>query len=355
MSRATWTGRRGAPRWGASPWGTALALTAALAGCKIENTFVPGHQTDTFFQVEVDQVDILFVVDNSNSMIEEQAALAAGFQAFTENLEDANSDFHIAVVTTSQESDDPTRGFMIGSPPFLTSDDDYVSKFQDRVSIGINGSDKEKGLEAAVHALSPALLANQNAGFLRPDANLLVIVVSDEEDCSDDGFLDGYESSACYQIRDLLTPVPTLVARLQKTKTNGERVQIGGIVGPFDGTCVDAYPGRRYAQAALSTGGLLGRICDADMANVLYDLGLNATGILDQFKLSRPADITSLIVTVDDVEVPSDATNGYTYIPEYWTIQFHGGAIPARGATIVVDYDISPYVDDGPVATTRPQ
>ena len=43
----------------------------------------------------------------------------------------------------------------------------------------------ESGIKAAWMALDPAgLNAAQSTGFLRPDANLLIIFVSDEEDCS---------------------------------------------------------------------------------------------------------------------------------------------------------------------------
>jgi hypothetical protein len=37
-----------------------------------------------------------------------------------------------------------------------------------------------------------------NAGFLRPDAHLLVVFVSDEDDCSDEGVLDGLVNFLCY-------------------------------------------------------------------------------------------------------------------------------------------------------------
>src|SRR5690349_2970440 len=97
---------------------------AALCGCSIENSFLPEDGVDTFFQEEVDQVDILFVVDNSASMTEEQAALSAGFASFVANLEDANSNFHIGVVSTSQDYSDPDRGKMIGDTPFITNADD---------------------------------------------------------------------------------------------------------------------------------------------------------------------------------------------------------------------------------------
>lgn len=335
-------------------------LSVLAAGCGIENSIIPDKATDTFYQVEVDEVDILFVVDNSASMLEEQAALAAGFESFVSELELANSNFHIGVISTSQDTSNPERGYLVAGvdeetgeleKPYVSADDgDYVAKLQERVSLGINGSDKEKGLEAAAYALSPEMLIARNGSFLRPDANLLVVIVSDEEDCSDDGRLDAFDSAACYEQEELLTPVGTLVARIFDSKFNGEFVQIAAIVGPYDTSCAESYPGRRYAEAALMTGGLLSRICDPDWSTVMYDLGLNAVGILDAFKLSQPADVSSMEVTVDpDGEGPlepapvlPDAANGWTYDWQYGTLKFNGASVPPKNSTIVVSYEVAP-------------
>ncbi|MEQ1570350.1 MAG: vWA domain-containing protein [Myxococcota bacterium] len=324
----------------ARSWGVAAVV---LSGCSIENTILPGHATDVFYQEVVDQVDILFVVDNSASMAEEQEALASGFGSFIGELETANSNFHVGVVSTSQDTTDPERGQLLGDPPYLTAEvPDYVTEFQDRVSMGVGGSDKEKGLEAAAVAVSPELAIGYNQGFLRADANLLIVMVSDEEDCSDDGRLDGQDASSCYAERGALVPVSHMVARIADAKANGELVQIASIVGPYDSSCPDAYPGTRYVEAALQTGGLLGRICDQDWSNVLYDVGLNAVGILDRFKLTNAADMASLVVTVDGQPVPNSEVDGWTYDWQYWLILFHGAAVPARGSEIVVEYDIAP-------------
>jgi hypothetical protein len=328
-----------------------------LPGCKIENSILRDKATDTFYQVQVDEVDILFVVDNSASMKEEQAALAAGFESFVAELELANSNFHIGVISTSQDTTDPDRGYLLGDTPYLTAEDDYVNEFQARVSLGTNGSDKEKGLQAAAYALSPEMLVTYNGAFLRPDANLLVIIVSDEEDCSDDGKMDALESAACYEQPELLTPVGTLVARIFDSKYNGEFVQVAAIVGPYDGSCEESFPGRRYADAALITGGVLSKICDPDWSTVMYDLGLNAIGILDTFKLSSLADVSTLEVTEDqDGEGPlspapvlADLANGWSYDWQYGTLKFNGLSVPPRGATIVVHYEIVPGTIPGPV------
>ena len=97
------------------------------------------------------------------------------------------------------EYTDPNRAALLDDPPFLTPTDDYERLFQERATaVGVEGSDKEKGLEAAAYAVSLAMTApgGPNEGFVRPSpAHLLVIIVSDEEDCSDNGALEGRTAS----------------------------------------------------------------------------------------------------------------------------------------------------------------
>ena len=62
-----------------------------------------------------------------------------------------------------------------------------ASVFNTIVNVGVTGSPYELGLEAARMALTSPVIDNQNAGFLRDDASLSLIFVSDEEDGSPDG------------------------------------------------------------------------------------------------------------------------------------------------------------------------
>jgi hypothetical protein len=57
--------------------------------------------------------------------------------------------------------------------------------FQANVKVCANGSGFERGLDAAYDALRPPLRDNENAGFLRDDAALSILFVSDEDDLSD--------------------------------------------------------------------------------------------------------------------------------------------------------------------------
>ena len=93
----------------------------ALAGCQ-PHTLDPVEVThsasgSSMVALELDRkVDILFVIDDSGSMGEEQAKLAANFAPFVATLEEAGADYRIAVTTT----DDGAPG--CGEPPSLTGE-----------------------------------------------------------------------------------------------------------------------------------------------------------------------------------------------------------------------------------------
>lgn len=54
-----------------------------------------------------DKIDLLWVIDNSGSMCEEQEALRRNFRSFMETLDEANIDFNMGITTT--EFDPPSR------------------------------------------------------------------------------------------------------------------------------------------------------------------------------------------------------------------------------------------------------
>ncbi len=96
--------------------GWACALAVLAAGCQDYNFNPVGHcviqpGTKRFTLSSISSADVLFVVDDSGSMGEEQAALATNFSRFIANLDASNVtrvnaglepfDFHIAVSTTS--------------------------------------------------------------------------------------------------------------------------------------------------------------------------------------------------------------------------------------------------------------
>ena len=330
-----------------------FAAAVALTGCASEQSYFAVSGVDSWLQAPNNEVDILWVIDDSCSMEEEQATLVAGFTSFVSQLEASGTDFQIGVISTSFDLDDPNRGRLIGNPPYLTIDDKYVSGFVGRATVGITGSDKEKGLEAALYALSPEMtIGGPNDGFLRDEAQLLVVFVSDEQDCSDGGALEGQPAEECYRQEEELTPIGTFIQGFEDLKANPDDVSIGTIVGLHNSVCDDAYPGSRYFQTAALTGGLVGDICLADWSSMMGDLGLTATGIRTTFQTQYIADPATLHVTVDGVEVPENPVIGWEYDASTCTLKFADSAVPPRGSEIVAEYTLQSGVSCGSAAAT---
>ena len=131
-----------------------------------------GNKIDVFEQEEINKADILFVIDNSCSMIDEQAGMADNAESFIDGLMDAGVDYEISVITTDSH---------IPVAPSITPDNvDPVSDLSRAVSVGNGGDATEMGQEMSKLALDPT------RGTVQPreDAALSVIVVSDEDDFS---------------------------------------------------------------------------------------------------------------------------------------------------------------------------
>ncbi|HEV8320854.1 MAG TPA: hypothetical protein VG389_04520 [Myxococcota bacterium] len=227
---------------------------------------------DPFYQIFSNQADILFVIDNSGSMCEEQINLRASFQSFIDGLTAfADVDFHISVVTTDTMDpaqsgrlqnvpnpimndmdcmvalpppQDCTTGLPNPLPKILTANTvDLARTFRCIAQVGIDGFGGEAALAAVELALSPPLVddAGANAGFLRPDSLLAVLFVGDEDDCSvchdpdwpgQCQFMPSITNNLDCAINqnEFLTPVPTFVGAMEARRPMG-RVFTAAIIG----------------------------------------------------------------------------------------------------------------------------
>lgn len=153
------------------------------------------------------KMDIVFVVDDSGSMSEEQSNLATNFPMFATvlqnyvNDEGLHVDFRIAVTTTGKNFTTTFTGFPL--PPMVEHGPDGVflnncgvaQRWLDgttpnlsttlgcRANVGTGGSSYEMPLLMTKHALGEHGGA-ENAGFIRPDALLGVVMLTDEDDGS---------------------------------------------------------------------------------------------------------------------------------------------------------------------------
>ena len=203
-----------------------VALLCALLSCQVEeetSTMRPGGSA-----YDCDEIDLLFVVDNSCSMYDEQTALGQSFASFISTIESEldTPEYHIMVVDSDDGPSsgcwdycakydvdecygyscdalgaypsgcDATLGAGVIAPPasecgldaerrFMTKNTSDLSEtFSCAANVGILGQGEERMMQAMTTAVSDGLTGTDdcNAAFLRDDALLLVTFLSDEPD-----------------------------------------------------------------------------------------------------------------------------------------------------------------------------
>lgn len=310
-----------------------------------------GYQTDTFVQQLKPKADVLLIIDSSCSMQDKQTSLGNNFAAFLTYAQSTGTDWQLGVTTEDAPSGSAMcpppplpcimppgggrGGYLIGDDPMtmpngnpkilLPTTPNVAAKFQQKVNVGTNGYD-ENAFEAAVKALTPPLITNENAGFLRYDANLAVVVVTDAGD----------QSGAAYSY---------YMNRLRNVKGyQRSNMFTFNVIGPFlasapAGCTYDDYTNSQTLhQAAVDTSGVEYEICATDWATKLQDLGKTAFGYRTTFYLSAEPDFSggrTLEVKIDGVVVP---TTDYTYNAPTLSIDFSPMKTPGPGKTLTVSY-----------------
>jgi len=318
-------------------------------------------------------LDILFVIDDSGSMAENQQAVitSARDSLFAQLVDETGAmpDLHVAVVSTSVVTDDlagicdtsaPQNGLFQTSPQgvdcgidgsFLVDvadgaggrsrnfAGDLADTFGCISALGIDGCGFERPLDAIRLALDGS--HPENAGFLRNDALLLIVFVTDEDDCSvvDNSGLFGAATATladplgplasfrCFEFgvvcddddpravgdkagcvpRDdsaYMIRVDDQVERLRGMKADPSMVMVAGIFGDAAPVVVEpdpelvgsvalrdlcegeasAYPAvRLHAFAdAFPARYTFGSICDPDMGDHLRRVARTAAGVMNR-------------------------------------------------------------------------
>lgn len=277
------------------------------------------------FEQSYDPVlDVLWVVDNSESMSNAIDNVRNNFESFINEFLLLNLDYHMASVTTDMVNPDQSGKFQGQMIDSSMSEAQAQSLFLSSVNAGAQGSATEKGLDAVTAALSAPLINTTNSGFLRPNAALSVIVVSDEDDASSQS-------------------ANNFVSFLRGLKSSPDLVRFSGFVGTvtdLDIAC-DRMEGVKYIDAAYQTGGFVVDICTDNYNIAMQEVALSAAGLIVRFPLSEePTSMSSITVSIDGQEVSQDLFDGWTYDARENAIVFHGESIPSDGSTVYVSYEI---------------
>ncbi|MCA9688523.1 MAG: hypothetical protein R3A51_01680 [Nannocystaceae bacterium] len=159
------------------------------------------------------KVDLLFVIDDSGSMTDEQNKLTAAFPSLMETIDqelvqEKNIDYRVGVISTDMATQDMCIFMLIcgqghlgrlqhhadrlngcAEPPGKWIEqgpiDEVSAQFQCIASMD-GGEFNEMPLEAARAGLVDRVIDNEayNSGFLRDDALLVLVIFTDEDDQS---------------------------------------------------------------------------------------------------------------------------------------------------------------------------
>ena len=272
-----------------------------------------GSVHEESWTLEDRKADILFFVDHSCSMDDNAAALADNFGVFIGQLNDHSSDWRIVVA--DNESGCNLTGILSSSMS------DYVARFENAVT-GIGGYlYDEAGLTVAALAIDATAAGECNDGFLRDDALLHVILVSDEPE----------QSSETWD---------TYVDRLVATKGDSSLVRVSAIAGTaadaaayfLDPDACQTEEGVGYAEAVAATGGTFLSIC-SDWASTMGALA-DETLSQDTFPLLELDTVPASV----EVTVDGKPATGWSFDPATNSVVFDAASTPSQGATIVIDY-----------------
>jgi len=307
-------------------------------------------------------VDVLFVVDDSNTMGPVQQALGVAAGDFVLGLNTRGVDWQVGVVTTDVEA--PQRRGRIVGPVLSSAAGDDGAALAARLDVGDQGSQFEAGLSAMWSALTPPLASHENAGLRRDGAALAVVIVSDEDDCSDEGRfgLEGPES--CVTRPHELVPVDEYLERLHTLVAERDDVTVHAVVEPGQtedlAECGGSAPGTRYMELARATGGSVVPFC-APGSEVMTSLAAEIGGRRSGFPLSRTPDPWTITVTVGEpvaegdtpirtcgvdaapgTEIPEDITrvNGWSFEEAANTVRLHGEARASIGQQVRICYEV---------------
>lgn len=243
-----------------------------------------------------ERVDLLFVIDNSGSMADEQSNLVNSVPSFISEIQtqlaDADS-YHVGVITTDEyeyndgcedegamviatggsDSSDGVCGPYADGYTYMTENDDLDVAFPCAALVGTDGDGDERPMQTMQAALSPGMNGpgDCNDGFLRDDALLVIVIITDEEDDHEvDGCLQTAHPGSDGGPSQWFEGVVAAKAGIE------ENIVVLALVGPpgpdpavcpLLDKCVGGVEGAEVAERVASfttmfTNGFVGRICE---------------------------------------------------------------------------------------------
>jgi len=315
------------------------------------------------------KIDVLWCIDNSGSMADDQASLAGNFPLFINYAVNLNADFQIGII--SSEINEPAKtdsgdynypGVLFnkkGTPkiiannppanptpnyqPTLSTSQEIIDAFRKNALIGECCSDEaEACFEAAKMALSSPIIddPNKNKGFLRDQAKLYLIMVADEDDQSP-GSVD-YYADFFKQIKKDATSRLLSLSIVTGLDKDGD---INNPPNPMKcpGSSSES-PGVRYLDMFKKVGnGIAASICNKNWGPLMSKLGLDVFDTKNEFFLHSRPDENSIEVYVGSKKLDKDINNGFTYDSSSNSVVLGPDVAVSEGEDVKITYKLACY------------
>jgi hypothetical protein len=263
-------------------------------------------------------------------MANQRKTLVSNFDRFFQELVKIGVNFQIGVTSTNQVD----SGKLRGTTKIITNTTaNAKAVFDANVTFPASRARWEQGLRMAQWAVTAPNTnpGGANDGFLRPNAALALIVVSDEDDSS--------FGTPEYYARQF---------KAVKGKGNETLVTFSSISGSVPTGCTPpgeqiyfgsfAEPGFRYAAVATKTGGVIGSICDASFENTLVLIAQALNTLKRVFPLTLKPVLGSINITVNGVQIAEDPVTGWQYRADTNSIVFLGTYVPPPASIVRIEY-----------------
>lgn len=284
------------------------------------------------------KVDILFVVASDSSMEAFQQNLIANFADFTaEMFKNGIVNYHIGVVSAmaTNQNRGAWGGRLAGQIPFVsptTPNPDVV--LQANLNLGSSADDPVALFDVVHGALTSPIANNENAGFLRPDAALAIIFMTDTdpEDSTEaaDKFFSFLVTTKNGDAKNIFLYAAFPQPGDPQCAAEGDIVQIPALLKLS-----------RNPSIAFS-------VCASDYGKKLAAISTNIIeGVGRTLLLSRAPVAATIEVTFGSQIIPNDSKTGWVFDPARNAILFGDALTLSKseppGTKVQVRFDTATY------------
>ena len=320
-----------------------LLLLTITGGCgKSATKFSAQVQTRDFIQAGVESfiqssgsenpsLAIVWMVDNSGSMREEQQSLAYNFNNFIDGFLDQNIDFKMAVITTDGHTNRDSSGTLTLTEA-KRDKAAFKAHFGSVVKVGIDGDLVERGLFHTQRFLET------NSRWIGEDQYKIIIFVTDEDDIScrnsdqSDPSCPVYVHPPVENDVDFNAAINYYLPKIQRGWPDNKFLIFAITSGAGESTRRQGR-GNRYIELARRSGGESYEITKP-FTTILKDIQYRVAKLLKFTLQHKPAEDT-IVVKVDGVSRPDTE---WDYISSNREIKFKAGFAPPANSKITVTY-----------------